>query len=301
MDKAKAAVRDFMSKSGHHDTTVHENVAPAVTHETVKPMQHENITTAVDKEIHQDHYHRTVQPVHEKEVLPEKHTHNLGAVEHREFDHRDHDGTKRALATEAGKLHDKRVVTNTTQTQSRVPVTEGEHVHHHVHETIQPVIQKEVVQPNVVHTTVPIHEVHHNAAQHHTTTHLPAVSMSEFKKQGGALSGRTERTDAFEGCPKGTHTHSENVGTGIHAGHKADGVNARGVSSSSSESSGMRTSGATTRQSAANSGLGADGKARQSAASSALGSDGTVKKASLMDKLNPKKDADGDGVKGFMK
>ena len=33
--EAKAAVNDFMNKSGHHDTTVHEKIAPGITHENV--------------------------------------------------------------------------------------------------------------------------------------------------------------------------------------------------------------------------------------------------------------------------
>lgn len=70
-----------------------------------------------------------------------------------------------------------------------------------VHETIQPVLQKEVIQPTVVHTTVPIHEVHHES-QHHTASALPAVSLSEYQRQGGTLSGRDERIDGFEGEPK---------------------------------------------------------------------------------------------------
>ena len=52
---------------------------------------------------------------------------------------------------------------------------------------MQPLIQKEVIQPEVVHTTVPVHEVHHFAASYRPTTILPPVSMSEFKKQGGTL------------------------------------------------------------------------------------------------------------------
>lgn len=47
MDAAKAAVKDFMAKSGHHDTTVHEKVAPAVTHETVERTQHENVQVSI--------------------------------------------------------------------------------------------------------------------------------------------------------------------------------------------------------------------------------------------------------------
>lgn len=205
MDKAKAAVSDFMHRSGKHDTTVHETVAPAVQHETVKPHQHEDIITAVDKEAHQDHYHRTVQPVHDREVLPEQHTAKLGAVQHREFDHRDHDTTKHNLATEQQAFKNETVVTDTTHSQSAAPVVAGEHVHHHIHETIQPVVEKETIQPHVVHTTIPIHEVHHNPAQHHQSSELPAMSMAEFKQQGGVLGGREERYDAFEGQPKHVH------------------------------------------------------------------------------------------------
>lgn len=211
MDKAKAAISDFMGRSGHHDTSVHETVAPAVQHETVKPHQHENINTAVDKEVHQDHYHRTVQPVHDREVLPETHEAKLGGVQHREFDHRDHDTTKRNLVQDQQQFQDKRTVEGTTSSRSVAPTVGGEHVHHHIHETIQPVVHKETIQPNVVHTTVPIHEVHHNKATHHDTTSLPAMGMEQFKSQGGSLHGREERYDEFQGVPK-------NIGGGTAGG-----------------------------------------------------------------------------------
>ncbi|KAH9989363.1 hypothetical protein F4779DRAFT_623935, partial [Xylariaceae sp. FL0662B] len=202
MNKTKDAIKDFMTHSGHHDTTVHETVQPAIKKETLKPTEHEDVNIAIDKEIHQDHYHRTVQPVFDKEVLPEQHKHNFGGVQHREYDHRDQDKTKHALTVEGQKFRDERTVLDATHTQSHAPTVQGEHIHHHLHETIQPVVHKEIVQPSVIHTTVPIHEVHHNAAQHHSMSSLPPVSMEEYKKQGGALGGRDERFDAFEGDPK---------------------------------------------------------------------------------------------------
>jgi hypothetical protein len=126
---------------------------------------------------------------------------------------------------------------------------------------VQPLIQKEVIQPEVVHTTVPVHEVHHFAASHHPTTNLPPVSMNEFKTQGGTLSGSERRMNDFEGCPKGvgTHLESENINR----------------SSSSSMPSGMEGKG--------------------------IGGAGTAKKPGLIDRLNPWKDSDGDGKSGFMK
>merc|ERR1712193_412636 len=164
-------------------TTVHEKVAPAVTHETVNRTEHEDVQTAVDKEVHQDHYHTSVQPVHDQAQLPEQHDNN--------------DEVQRKLATEQARYRDESQRVEGKHTSAAAPVVAGEHMHHHVHETIQPVVNKQTVEPHVVHTTVPIHEVHHNAAQQHSTSALPAVSMSDFKKQGGVLSGREERYDGF--------------------------------------------------------------------------------------------------------
>jgi len=287
MVQVKAALTDFTHKSGHHDTTVHEAVAPAVVHETVKPHQHEEINTAVDKEVHQDHYHRTVQPVKDREVLPETHTAKLGAVQHREFDHRDHDSTKRNLVQEQAQFRDERRVEGTTQSQSVAPTIGGEHVHHHIHETIQPVVNKEVIQPNVVHTTVPIHEVHHNAATHHETTALPAMTMGEFKSKGGVLSGREERFDEFEGVPK-------NIGGGTAGGfgHIRDTEHSHSGSAHHKHGDFDNTTnhGSLT-------GARSHDSDRQHHDSTSTGH----KKPGLMDKLNPKKDADGDGKAGFMK
>lgn len=69
-------------------------------------------------------------------------------------------------------------------------------------DTLQPIVHKHTLEPHIIHTTIPIHETHHNAAQHHATSALPAVSMADFKKQGGVLTGREERYDGFEGEPR---------------------------------------------------------------------------------------------------
>lgn len=218
MDKAKAAVSDFMHKAGHHDTTVHEKVAPAVTNETVVQKRHEEAQTAIDREIHQDHYHTSVQPVHDREVLPEKHHHNIVPVEERHHQHGNADAVKARLEQEQAQFQSSRSVQK-EETHSVAPTIAGEHVHHHVHETIQPVVQKETIQPSVVHTTVPIHEVHENEAKHHATSALPAVSMADFKKQGGSLTGREERYDGFEGEPRAVGSALGGSTSGITGSH----------------------------------------------------------------------------------
>ena len=109
-------------------------MAPAVTHETVKPTRHEEATTAIDREVHQDHYHTSVQPISHREVLPEKHEHNLVGVEHREHHHGDEAAVKARLEQEAARFRDKQTVAATKETSSAAPVIAGEHIHHHVHE-----------------------------------------------------------------------------------------------------------------------------------------------------------------------
>jgi len=281
MDKAKAAVGNFLHKDGKHDTTVHETVNPAIQNENVTRTQHENVTEAVDREVHQDHHHTSVQPIQHREVLPEQHSHHQHETEHRHIKHGDDSHVKERLAAEQAQFKNTRSVGDTQHTTSAAPAIAGEHVHHHVHENIQPVIQKDTIQPSVVHTTKPVHEVHQNESKHHTATALPAVSMDEFKRQGGSLTGREERTDAFGGEPRA-------VG-GTLGGHGAKGTtslteNDDGLGNNTSHHNGHHHNGA-------NTGVG-----------STTGSTGTsTGKPSLMDKINPKVDANGDGKAGFMK
>ena len=124
----------FRHKAGHHDTTVHEKVAPAVVQEKVVKQRHEEAQTAIDREVHQDHYHTSVQPVKDREVLPEQHTHRMAAVEEREIQHGNPDAIKANLEQERMQFQDSRTEAGTKETHSVAPVIAGEHVHHHVHE-----------------------------------------------------------------------------------------------------------------------------------------------------------------------
>ena len=114
-----------------------------------------------------------------------------------------------------------------------------------------------------MHTTVPIHEVHQNEAKHHAASALPAVSMADFKKQGGSLTGREERYDGFEGEPRA-------VG-GALGGHSTQATTGTTGTTGTTDTTGTDYDN-TTRT-----------------------------KPSMMDKLNPRTDADGDGVRGIGK
>jgi len=203
MEKAKSAVSSFLSNDGKHKTTVDESVRAPVTQEAIKPHQHEQVTTALDKEVHQDHHHTTIQPLAHREVLPEQHHHNLAPVQHKEFHHGDEQQTKATLDREAAQFRDTSETHSTTHSAETAPTVTGERIHHHVHEHVQPVIQKETIQPNVIHTTVPIHETHHAAAVHHGSSTLPTKTLEEFTSERGGLAERAaQKLTEFEGCPK---------------------------------------------------------------------------------------------------
>lgn len=173
-----------------------------------------------------------------------------------------------------------------------------------VHETIQPVIQKETIQPSVVHTTVPVHEVHHNEAKHHTASALPAVTMDEFQRQGGALGGRDVRTDAFAGEPRSVSNALGGKNHGVIGGHGAQGTTSLTDGDSKHDQRRVGTNGT-------DSVPGSTGHTAGTTSSTAPGistggttgtsGTGEMKKASLMDKLNPKVDSNGDGKAGFLK
>lgn len=232
------------------------------------------------------------------------------------------------------------------------------HLYSHVHETVQPVIHKETIQPNVVHTTVPIHETHHNPAQHHSTSALPAMSMHEFEQQGSAIGGSKERFDAFEGEPKTIRGSLQNLADNKNQGLKnppegvfhgdydpLDGGSGHHQHQSSGGAGGAHTHGNGNKSAAggisdkivgtASGGSGANAQREQRLAgqqtqtqtqqfgSSSSGGGGlrdttasntrhdagygesTASKQksnpSLLDKLNPMVDSNGDGKPGFMK
>lgn len=136
MDKAKAAVSDFLHKSGKHDTSVEEVVAPAVTNENISRTRHEEATTAIDREIHKDHHHTSVLPITDKEVRPEQHHHRMAGVEtrqHREGNDRD---ILAGVEAERAQFKGTRTEAPIRETSSTGGVVAGEHVHHHVHEVL---------------------------------------------------------------------------------------------------------------------------------------------------------------------
>lgn len=168
-------------------------------------------------------------------------------------------------------------------------------------------VQKETIQPSVVHTTIPIHEIHQNEPKHHAASALPAVSLADFKKQGGSLQGREERYDGFEGEPKavggalGGHHHGGHHSSGTTAGPHSSNLENKLDPRVDSDRDGSRNFGASSG------GYGTTHTGTGHGSGTGYDNDGithssttTGKKPGLLDRLNPMKDTDGDGKKGVM-
>lgn len=174
---------------------------------------------------------------------------------------------------------------------------------------------------------MPVHEVHHNAAHHHSTTALPPVSIEEYKRKGGALGGREERFDAFDGepsdigsehflqrnrdsgydekhTPKGAFHGDDGPTNGI-SNHTAHGrehgdreTRAPGTGNAAAGSAGHRSQDPELRRGQQQSN---GSELRREQPHSSQPSPPRKENPSLMNKLNPKTDSNGDGKAGFMK
>lgn len=117
-------------------------MAPAVTHETITRKVAEEVQTAVNKEIHEDHWHTSVQTVTDEETLEEIHSHNLSAIESRNFEHDDREDVQRRLAAEQAKFQNELVRIDGEHSRQEITGVDDSSIFHHVRELIVPVVQK---------------------------------------------------------------------------------------------------------------------------------------------------------------
>jgi hypothetical protein len=215
-------VKNFLSSSHKGDSTeVCSETAPAVVQEHIKPVEKVEVTEAVDRERHIHHHQHRVQPVEAHEVKATEHKHNIlpeVTREHKEDMLPEHREKLEAMRTQQQNVQQ---VGSVERTEAHQGAVANESVIHHVHETIQPVVQKETIAPTTVHTTVPIHEKIHEAPIVHEATTLPTVTLDEFKtKIGGAHSHKdgNHHHQFYQGEPRigGGQTTTTGAATTTH-------------------------------------------------------------------------------------
>jgi len=199
-------VKEFLSSSAKNDSTeVCSETAPEIVQANIKPSeQHENIE-AVDRERHIHHHQHRVQPIVAQETLPTQHQHVISEPIVREHKHDMLPEHREKLEQQRTMYQPSETVNQVQRSEVALPAQANEHVHHHVHETIQPVIQKEVIQPSVVHHTHAVHEKVHDAPIVHEATTLPTVTLDEFKTKIGAPHSHKDQNHThqfYDGAPR---------------------------------------------------------------------------------------------------
>ncbi|KAI0395149.1 hypothetical protein F5Y17DRAFT_217532 [Xylariaceae sp. FL0594] len=192
---ASASTTNTKSRTGEAPT-LDQRTAPAVEHETVR-KQHEQVEqTLIDRERHQDHYKTTVQPLQDREVMPEEHMYEQGETQRRTFQHDRDQEARLAHERKQAQFHDvsREAAGGVERKTTRQPAQASEHVHHHLHETIQPVIEKETVMPSVTHKTNKVKEVHQERGVDEGISVNQPISKEEFQ---GRLRRPQEGTGGF--------------------------------------------------------------------------------------------------------
>jgi hypothetical protein len=169
-----------------------------VQHETVKHEHETREQTIVDRERHQDHYHTTIQPLKDSEVEETKHTSETAATEERQINNDDQgEDVKAKHDAQQASFQNTTEEAATKETKVTEPTIEGETVHHHLHETIQPVIEKTRIVPEVTHKTIPVHEVVKEPTVDLGVTKAEPISVDQFQ---GKLSGESKTEVVHDGA-----------------------------------------------------------------------------------------------------
>jgi len=162
----------------------------AVTHETHQRHEVEEVQRQREHERHVHHVQHHVQPVLDSEHSAEKVHSKIHPVTKVHETHASTDKDAALLTSVAGKHQDQ----YTEAPVHRQVVDKGEivneNLHHHIHNVVQPVIEKDSHEYHRIQTVIPTHVVTHEAPIVHESTQHKPVSKDEFLSGGGSLDNK---------------------------------------------------------------------------------------------------------------
>lgn len=164
-----------------------QHLAP-VEHRTHQRHEVEEVTREKEHHRHVHHVQHHTQPVLDSEHGAEKVHQKIHPVTRVQEQHASTDKDAALLTSVAGKHTD----TYAEAPVHRQVVDRGEkvkeHIHHHIHNVVQPIIEKDTHEYHRIQTVIPTHVVTHEAPIVHESTHHKPVSKEEFVSGGGNLS-----------------------------------------------------------------------------------------------------------------
>ncbi|KAK2460411.1 hypothetical protein APHAL10511_007576 [Amanita phalloides] len=163
-----------------------------VTHEHVRHVETEEVQPVKDYERHIHHIQHHVQPIITSGTLSEKHHEIIRPVVQMPEDHANRPEDKTILNEQMRQHHDTVEHGAKERTVIDKDMIVNEKVHQHVYHIIQPVIEKETIDPHRIHTTIPIHQVAHEAPVIHQSQSHDPIPIEHFLQHGGSLTGTVQ-------------------------------------------------------------------------------------------------------------
>ncbi|CBQ73534.1 conserved hypothetical protein [Sporisorium reilianum SRZ2] len=162
----------------------------AVTHQTHQRHEVEEVQRQREHERHVHHIQHHVQPVLDSEHAAEKVHSKIHPVTRVHETHASTDKDAALLTSVAGKHQDQYVEAPLHRQVVDKGEIVNEQIHHHIHNVVQPIIQKDSHEYHRIQTTIPTHVVTHEAPIVHESTHHKPVSKDEFLSGGGSLTNK---------------------------------------------------------------------------------------------------------------
>lgn len=202
-----------------------------IDHEILEPVVQEVVNSTelnveqpeINRDIFEEEYNTSVQTILDQLDLEAQQIRRVATVQeiiHDEDKAQDDAALKAYLAQPPADIEAQRKVNEIVRKSTVAPAVVSERHHYHIHERIQPVIQRgklwyifvpsaetdgraEINQTTVVHTTRPVHEIFYRPSHFTHQVVLPTISMDQYKKQKAQIEEEERRKAAAKTSSNG--------------------------------------------------------------------------------------------------
>lgn len=176
---AEPALHSPVADPVSSEALAHETIVkPEVVHATAKNVEQEIVTPVLQRDREHTEIRQVVQPIADQQVNVTQNIDVVDNVQEKMFKE-EMSAENKALYNSNAALQNQSSTLDTTRTQTVQPTQVHENLHKKIIEEIQPLIQREIINPTVINRTVPVHEtvVH---APTVTSEIRPTLSMADF-------------------------------------------------------------------------------------------------------------------------
>ena len=181
--KTLSNIRERVIKKYGTPTNTTENIVNAPAIETTEQHRYtKNLQEVIVREDHDVQIRHIVQPITDEVVRPHQNHHRHRPAQFREVMHAYADEDVRQTEVNEQQMTEigqHTVLDDVVEEVSAEPVVSDRQISHTV-EVVQPVIQRRVLIPHVIHETIPVFEKHVRYSKVGGVHTLPPITFSEW-------------------------------------------------------------------------------------------------------------------------